>query len=488
MAAASSSASSASTVDSVSSLVSKSCALFSSSSQVPSIKLDRGNYLLWESVLLSLIEGNQLESHIDGSNPALPRFLTSEVLTVEAGVVVPTLLVAASVVVAVVVEVDVKGARTVVVEDLFAISVKNMDMSYLIVITVLTIRFNHPSGRTLPSDGSGETPFPLLITAPSVGNNTELCLGSSSVKNAPTGSSPRAQITPTVSPLMVRLESRVIASTNSETPLSDAHDTARDANSSTSLNPSQSSSLGPAHEIHSEQAQISERIEVLPEVQAQRPHPMDLGPLYYFLGIEIYRDSSGIFLNQSKYVQDLLSRFQMSDCAPVSTPMVTGKQFSKDEGEPLSNLTLYQQAVGSLQYLTTTRPNISYSVNKLSQYMANPTDPRFSTKISLMSSIVLPQKWELVLSWLMKLMDSRESVSSTTSMPKTRDEEELRSGGSSSKDEIRAVHLNLTTHIFLEGEIRDIKTQLSPKILRIITVSQAMSIVLNSSVAPGARV
>ncbi|KAF7841991.1 chitin elicitor receptor kinase 1-like [Senna tora] len=117
-----------------------------------------------------------------------------------------------------------------------------------------------------PPDGSGETPFPLLIIAPSVGNNTELCLGSSSVNNAPTGSSPRAQISPTASPSTVRLESRVIASTNSETPLSDAHDTARDANSSTSLNSSQPSSLGPAREIHSEQAQNSERLEALSEI------------------------------------------------------------------------------------------------------------------------------------------------------------------------------------------------------------------------------
>ncbi|KAF7844632.1 Copia protein [Senna tora] len=50
----------------------------------------------------------------------------------------------------------------------------------------------------------------------------------------------------------------------------------------------------------------------------------DLGPLYYFLGLEIYRDSSGFYLNQSKYTIDLLKKFHLSDCAPVSIPMITG--------------------------------------------------------------------------------------------------------------------------------------------------------------------
>ncbi|KAF7811936.1 putative copia-type protein [Senna tora] len=57
--------------------------------------------------------------------------------------------------------------------------------------------------------------------------------------------------------------------------------------------------------------------------------------------------------------------------------MVTGKSYSKDEGTVMTDSTLYQQAVGSLQYLTITRPGISYSVNKLSQYMENPTNEHF---------------------------------------------------------------------------------------------------------------
>ncbi|KAF7838980.1 Retrovirus-related Pol polyprotein from transposon RE1 [Senna tora] len=100
----------------------------------------------------------------------------------------------------------------------------------------------------------------------------------------------------------------------------------------------------------------------------------DLGSAYYFLGIEINQSQSGMHLCQSKYVLDILKRFNMLDCAPVPTPMIIGRQYSKNEGEPLKDPTPYRQAIGSLQYLTNTRPDIAFSVNKLSQFLACPTD------------------------------------------------------------------------------------------------------------------
>lgn len=94
----------------------------------------------------------------------------------------------------------------------------------------------------------------------------------------------------------------------------------------------------------------------------------DLGSLYYFLGLEVYWDEFGIYLNQTKYVVDLLAKFGMSDCALVPTPMVTGRIISSLDGELLKNPTEYRRAIGSLQYLTITRPDISFAVNKLSQF------------------------------------------------------------------------------------------------------------------------
>jgi hypothetical protein len=98
----------------------------------------------------------------------------------------------------------------------------------------------------------------------------------------------------------------------------------------------------------------------------------DLGHLHYFLGIEVHRDAGGMYLKQTKYIRDLLKKFNMEKASTCPTPMVTGKQFVA-EGEPMANPTLYRQAIGALQYLTNTRPDIAFSVNKLSQYMSLPT-------------------------------------------------------------------------------------------------------------------
>ncbi|KAF7833261.1 glutamate receptor [Senna tora] len=91
----------------------------------------------------------------------------------------------------------------------------------------------------------------------------------------------------------------------------------------------------------------------------------DLGPLYYFLGIEVYRDQSGIYLNQSKYAQDVLKRFNMASCASVSTLMVTGRKFTAQEGEKMSYPSLFRRVIGSLQYLTTTIPDLAFSSRAL---------------------------------------------------------------------------------------------------------------------------
>ncbi|KAF7844540.1 putative RNA-directed DNA polymerase [Senna tora] len=89
------------------------------------------------------------------------------------------------------------------------------------------------------------------------------------------------------------------------------------------------------------------------------------GSLYYFLGIEVYRDSSGFHLSQAKYTMDILKKFGMLTCAPVATTMVIGRPFTTEDGEPMEDPSLYTKAVGSLQYLVTTRPDIAFSFNKL---------------------------------------------------------------------------------------------------------------------------
>lgn len=99
----------------------------------------------------------------------------------------------------------------------------------------------------------------------------------------------------------------------------------------------------------------------------------DLGSIHYFLGLDVHRDSIGMYLSQSKYVLDLLNKFDMLDSAPFRTLMIAGKILSAHKGESLKNPSLYINAIGALQYLSDTKPYISYSMNKLSQFLIAPT-------------------------------------------------------------------------------------------------------------------
>jgi len=101
----------------------------------------------------------------------------------------------------------------------------------------------------------------------------------------------------------------------------------------------------------------------------------DLGELHYFLGIEVHKTSGGILLTQEKYASDLLKRVSMANCKPVNTPLSTSEKLSLYEGTPLGaqDTTRYRSIVGALQYLTLTRPDISFAVNKVCQFLHAPT-------------------------------------------------------------------------------------------------------------------
>lgn len=102
----------------------------------------------------------------------------------------------------------------------------------------------------------------------------------------------------------------------------------------------------------------------------------DLGPLQFFLGIEAHRTSSVLHLSQSKYMSDLLSKTALTDCKSVASPMASDHTLSLHEGVPLDNPTLYRSIVGGLPYCTLTRPDISFAVNKVCQFICiNPLKP-----------------------------------------------------------------------------------------------------------------
>jgi Reverse transcriptase (RNA-dependent DNA polymerase) len=100
----------------------------------------------------------------------------------------------------------------------------------------------------------------------------------------------------------------------------------------------------------------------------------DLGTLHYFLGIEVTSQQHCLYLTQTQYIHSLLSRTNMTGAKPCNTPMQQGQQLSKFSGIMLSDPTEYRMTVGALQYATITRPDNTFSVNKVSQFMASPTD------------------------------------------------------------------------------------------------------------------
>ena len=99
----------------------------------------------------------------------------------------------------------------------------------------------------------------------------------------------------------------------------------------------------------------------------------DLGFISYFLGLEVQQSEAGIFISQQKYVKDLLEKFNLKDCNPVKNSMITNQNFSLDDGEAKVDAQMYRSLVGSLLYLTNSRPYILQATSLLPRFMQNPS-------------------------------------------------------------------------------------------------------------------
>jgi hypothetical protein len=103
----------------------------------------------------------------------------------------------------------------------------------------------------------------------------------------------------------------------------------------------------------------------------------DLGPLPYFLGLQIEYKKVGLFVHQQKYLTDLFHKFQMTDCKAAPTPIATTTPLSTDSNDALSDPTPFRSLVGALQYATFTRPDITFAVNRVCQFMHKPSNVHF---------------------------------------------------------------------------------------------------------------
>ncbi len=110
----------------------------------------------------------------------------------------------------------------------------------------------------------------------------------------------------------------------------------------------------------------------LKKLLKQKFEMKDLGELHYFFGIEVIQSPKGIWLLQRQYALNKLSKYGMTGYKPISIPLEQNVKLSADEGDLMEDTTMYKCIVGSLIYMTITRPNLSYEVGVGSQFMQTP--------------------------------------------------------------------------------------------------------------------
>eukprot|EP00253_Pinus_taeda_P001623 PITA_01623 len=117
---------------------------------------------------------------------------------------------------------------------------------------------------------------------------------------------------------------------------------------------------------------VEERIQECKKLLAAEFDMKDLGLMHYYLGLEVWQEPNEIYLGQGKYVIELLKKFDMMECKPMTTPLITNLKMLKNSESSPADPTKYRQLIGSLMYLVNTRPDICFAVNFLSQFQLEP--------------------------------------------------------------------------------------------------------------------
>jgi hypothetical protein len=113
----------------------------------------------------------------------------------------------------------------------------------------------------------------------------------------------------------------------------------------------------------------------LKKLLKQKFEMKDLGKLHYFLSIEVIQSLKGIWLLQKQYALNKLTEYGMTGCKPISIPLEQNAKLSANEGDRVEDTIMYRRIVGSLIYMTITRPDLSYAVGVVSQFMQTPQKP-----------------------------------------------------------------------------------------------------------------
>ena len=99
-----------------------------------------------------------------------------------------------------------------------------------------------------------------------------------------------------------------------------------------------------------------------------------MGEINFFLGLQVKQFSSAIFINQAKFIFYILKKFGMSDCSTISTPMATGNKIGPDRDGKDVDIKTYRSMIGSLLYLTASRPDIMFATSVCARYQSQPKE------------------------------------------------------------------------------------------------------------------
>ena len=116
----------------------------------------------------------------------------------------------------------------------------------------------------------------------------------------------------------------------------------------------------------------------------------DLGKLHYFLGLEVTQAEQGVLLSQRKFTRELIRDCGFPLKHKVSTPLPLNCKLSPDEGTLLEDLTIYRTLVGKLNFLTNTKPDLSFSVQTLSQFLQTPRTSHLQALLHTLTYIKAP--------------------------------------------------------------------------------------------------
>eukprot|EP00253_Pinus_taeda_P009205 PITA_09205 len=115
-----------------------------------------------------------------------------------------------------------------------------------------------------------------------------------------------------------------------------------------------------------------------------------------FTGIEVDQNEKGIFISQARYVNQVLSRFNMQECKATITPTVMGLKLSREDSSKDFDPSLYKSIVGSLMYLTATRPDIMYAVSLISRFMERPKEVHWQAAKRIMRYVKGTKMFEIL--------------------------------------------------------------------------------------------